>query len=601
MNTFCLFSWKVILAGSFLLVGLSHLSAGQSTPAYWGDLSPGSYVVGMKRLFLIDSSRPFDFLPSESTIKSQNTTQGRPLLTTVFFPVRTSSSLGPLTIRDLFEFDGSPVFQPLTDAFYQYEMRMSKQFAIEYNLPLDAFSENQSMRDSVADSLFDAYLSTRLFASDETEIPKKPYPVLIYHQGLGGSLDEHFLMAEYLASHGFIVVTSSFFNKDATTFLGVGDTDASIRDIDFILDYLKKMAIGDPSAVFLMGHSFGANTVFNYPQIGKHAVSGIITLDSDYGYVLSFMMPANMQPDLKSQSNYNGVRIMGVGRAGAGFRMMDLIDRTTRTFIIQPTLSHNDFCSQTIVGLYPCLPYLNNKEERKKTIRAHFSTYPLILSFLRNNQLPNQHLSIAESSAPVVYQLDPGDRLATNRPFNPVLDTCPTGSQLIDLIHRQGMREAGKAWLLCSDLKDTTRFQTDWLYVFEALLKDRDEQAVDFIRWYLQNRAGNYKMGAFVYFMLNGCFIDNGDGYRYEIAKKIAEEMAVFLSTDLAVMKAQLFCKQAEYYLEQNANRKKSIQQSFVQLVTHLFTLYPAVLDSPPENGWDETFNDLIRPYHKSK
>ncbi|MFM7710931.1 MAG: alpha/beta hydrolase family protein, partial [Ferruginibacter sp.] len=310
-------------------LGVATIVTGQPVQEHKTGLRYGRFNIGFQHRILFDKTRSFEYTPGDSSVKSISAL-GRPLLLSFFSPTNERNQKNRLKIKDLFLFNAEKPIQKFIDRFTSYQLLQSKRYAIQENLPLEDFAGDPIRYEQLVDLLFDKHLNTQLRCFTVSEKPGAQYPVVIYHQGLGGTLDENSILLEFLASHGFVVVTSSFISGYGESTIGVGDTDASMKDLDFIIDYLKKQKIGDTDNIFLMGHSFGANTLLAYPQVGTHPVAGIIPIDSDYGYHLRFMMPQKMQPDLITQANYVRTRILAIGRPNATFRMIDLLDKTER-------------------------------------------------------------------------------------------------------------------------------------------------------------------------------------------------------------------------------------------------------------------------------
>src|ERR1035437_11073477 len=91
------------------------------------------------------------------------------------------------------------------------------------------------------------------------------FPVVIYHPGLGGTFDDNSVACEYLASHGYVVLSSAYQAADSSALNIDGDLATSLEDLNFLLRYAATLPFADVSKVAAMGHSYGAQVM----QIGR--------------------------------------------------------------------------------------------------------------------------------------------------------------------------------------------------------------------------------------------------------------------------------------------------------------------------------------------
>jgi hypothetical protein len=572
-------------------------SFGQKTLDFLTDVELGKYPIGHKKMIVFDSTRSYDFTLGDSSLKLASPNASRPILLNMFFPCKSGGQKNRQTIKDLYQFQSDDNTKHFLSKFKDYEMEMSKMYAFDENLRFENYNGDSSTLKATIEKLFGEYLDKPINVIENAEILKGKFPVIIYHQGLGGTFDENLFLLEYLSSHGFIVITSSFCNSESSWSLGVGDTEASLLDIDYIISFIKKQEITKSDKFFLMGHSFGANTIVCYPQIGKHKVAGIVPLDSDYGYLFYDMMRSKFRPDRINQYNYRSLPIMALGRKEAHFRMIDLFDKSNRYFINVEKLKHNDFCSQTILGLKFCLDYFKTKDEQNQIIRNHYSIYPQILTYLKSITKNDVSISFkkVDSSVLSLSIKKPDQRLEHNQKLIQGKGECPSYSQLLDYIYEVGMIEAGKEWLNCSNIQDTSVFDYEWLNVFEALLNDTSTNlAIDYFNWFIKNRKGNHKLAGFVYITLDASNTDYGNGFHYYKGNEVFNSMALSFPNDLSLLKGQIRCKFIE---EVNANEedKKSIRKELSGILDKLYFNFPNFDELPTENYWDESVKRIIK------
>ncbi len=84
------------------------------------------------------------------------------------------------------------------------------------------------------------------------------YPVVIYAPGMNGDVFENADMAEYLTSHGYIVIASPSLGKQTRAIQpDLEHAELQAADISFLIDYAGSLPHADMARVSAMGYSFG--------------------------------------------------------------------------------------------------------------------------------------------------------------------------------------------------------------------------------------------------------------------------------------------------------------------------------------------------------
>src|SRR5207344_3442975 len=110
------------------------------------------------------------------------------------------------------------------------------------------------------------------------------FPVVIYHPGLGGTFDDNAVAAEYLASHGYVVISSAYQAADSSILNINGDLSTSFDDLSYLLRHAATLPFADVSKVAAMGHSYGAQAVLGWRSRPNSPLDAVVFLDSTVEY-----------------------------------------------------------------------------------------------------------------------------------------------------------------------------------------------------------------------------------------------------------------------------------------------------------------------------
>jgi len=113
---------------------------------------------------------------------------------------------------------------------------------------------------------------------DAVPLPGK-YPVVIYAPGVGGVAHEVADIAELLASHGYIVISSrSLGTRTSLMNADLEGIESQVSDIQFLLAYAHRLPQADTAHVAAMGWSWGgmANV---FAAARDHRIRALVSLD----------------------------------------------------------------------------------------------------------------------------------------------------------------------------------------------------------------------------------------------------------------------------------------------------------------------------------
>jgi len=197
------------------------------------NLQQGKYKVGFHHYTLIDSTRTYQ-------IKNEfnNRLIYRPIPVSIWYPTKTDGTdAKQLTVLDYLEvLKEEEEYKNLPNYF------LLDWFPYLWNTP-----ENQ------------AHLLEKVHAFSNPVFLEGNFPVLIYAPSYQASSIENFALFEFLASHGFVVISSPS-RGTATRWLGGGttkDMETQSRDVEILLKEIHRYENIDLNKIALGGFSFG--------------------------------------------------------------------------------------------------------------------------------------------------------------------------------------------------------------------------------------------------------------------------------------------------------------------------------------------------------
>lgn len=116
------------------------------------------------------------------------------------------------------------------------------------------------------------------------------FPVVIYKPGLPGTSTENFALAEFLASHGFIVISSPLQGTASKSFTSNTpmELETQARDVEFLIQEISTYPITDREKIAVLGYSFGGlgNMI---AQSRNDQIKAILSLDGTERYQPAFL------------------------------------------------------------------------------------------------------------------------------------------------------------------------------------------------------------------------------------------------------------------------------------------------------------------------
>jgi dienelactone hydrolase len=232
-------------------------------PLLWGSLEHGLYSVGFQSSIALDGSRKYDG-------------KARPILLDVWYPASSTPDPGfhyaqYLRVPDV---SAHPWFKERLETF------------IRDVVSDDLFQKKTEAALNMDErSAFEKLLATRTTAHLAAAPLPGPFPVVLYHSGAGGSFEDNSLLFEYLASSGYVVVSSAF-ESPFPKFIGnnMGGIERSGPDLDFMAQQARQWPYADAVKLAAIGHSAGAQNILQWIGSPKCPARAFVSLDTTLEY-----------------------------------------------------------------------------------------------------------------------------------------------------------------------------------------------------------------------------------------------------------------------------------------------------------------------------
>jgi dienelactone hydrolase len=411
---------KLRWAGLAMLALVSPACAAQANSPLWADLQPGRFQVGFKHIYVFDSSRGWTKTRDHSGKYSPDR-NGRPLRISVWFPAEGGRRM---TFGDYI--GGNP-----PPAFKAYDALVSQQdrFHSRLNVPKGRLAD---------------LLGTPVNAFKDAQSLADKFPLVIYCDGLNGDTVSNIVLAEYLASHGFVVATVPVTGTGLATPVQKPDQsglETTVRDLEFAWGVLRNDPGVDQARVAVMGHSMGGVEALLFAMRNGN-VSAVVGLDGTYGF-------AEAKNTLTGFYGYDPARmaapLLDLRRAekdsGPSAFKMDLaaIQRfyySPRSFVTLTGMYHTDFTDFGILAKLFGFPPFADRNYKTGSL-GYQSVCRIVLDYLENvlKQDGGARVRLAKDVAAA-----PGGQMR----FAKAIPLPPTPEEMIAIASKQGL-DAAKA------------------------------------------------------------------------------------------------------------------------------------------------------------
>lgn len=398
----------------------SALGATSLSAPLWVSLTPGSFAVGFHAYWLYDRSRTWlpgtlpDGRPSPAD-------PARPVRLMVWYPL---ASLHTRTMR-LGEYEGAAK----TPGFEADERRIMK---ADFG---DSASGRgiRGLRRTTPE--FERFIETPTAAHQNAVAAKGNFPIVLYALGQGDHTLENTVLCEYLASHGYVVVSVPQLGTSPRRAMFVHDPpsyDAQVRDLAFALaTVVRDYPSADSSRVGAIGMSMGGIYALML-AVRNSQVRTVIGLDPSYtdsepSYYYKYWQAPEFDP-----ARFRG-HWLTLYRGTSRTAIVDSLRYADRLIVHVPNTIHVDYTSYPVYMMNVPLAEQDSSAIAVRSPQAAVRAYVAIVEYVRCYL----DTVLAHRADHAACDAIPG---ATVEHLGAL--QSPTEEDLYDILHAQGLGPA---------------------------------------------------------------------------------------------------------------------------------------------------------------
>lgn len=427
-RTFALLALALALACA---AGPSPVASPPAQPPSTQMLASGPFRVGFRAAWTFDASRPYRTAFDNGATYGGAAGAPRPILVNVWYP---ADGGGAATNRAAYlQPPGGPEVGALAIALATYERKVIAE---------EVFGDDEPKLSPELGRRFGEYLAAPMLAVRDAPPAPGRFPVLLYHAGMGSSFEDSAELCEQLASHGYVVLGSSFLRADGTSF-NVGDGP---RDFDVLIAWAADhLSFADPARVGGFGHSGGAGFMLEYAAGTTGAprrIHAFAMLDTTFDYHGIARPLHTSVPELLEHRRAVSAPLLVVAKPHAMFALIDQLDGADRTLLTIRGLDHEDFVGH---GVSRSFVRANAAERGPRVLAAYRAMTDAVRAYfdreLRDDRAAAQRLAALAASplngaAPRIETMARGARRPA--PYDESTGRPPTPHQLRYVLEDRG-------------------------------------------------------------------------------------------------------------------------------------------------------------------
>jgi pimeloyl-ACP methyl ester carboxylesterase len=305
-------------------------------------LAPGPFPVGFRSTWASDEGRTY------RTAFDEGRTYGaekapRPVLVQLWYPARAADTGARMTHGEYFDLAArEPRVAALAKATAVYALGVLVQ---------QVFGEPESGLDDEERAELELLLAEPTGCVRGAEPAEGPFPLVVYHSGAGSSFEDNARLCEFLASHGYVVLGSSFLEADGSG-LGIDAERGSAEDAQFLVRWARSLSFADWRRVALVGHSAGAQAWLRFAAQPACVADALVLLDTtqDY-YGPSLPLHEALVREVGAGVAHLTRPLLVAAGPDAVFALCDTLVQAERTYLTMPDLGHDEYISQGLQRL----------------------------------------------------------------------------------------------------------------------------------------------------------------------------------------------------------------------------------------------------------
>ncbi len=354
----------------------SIISSGAQPSPIWGELKKGPHHVGFKAIYTYDYSRVFH-QPQPITGAPFPGETARPIRIFVWYPADAAISSGKMKYGEYIR------IQPDEKSFESFNHALNE---FDNWATLNWTDHKENSINKILN------LSTEA-VKDAPSLPGK-FPLVVHFIGLNNRRNENIPFWEYLASHGYIVVTIPQFS-------GAGDVsmelwgfsewgkETNVRDMEFAISQLRGKFNIDYSNIGAIGFSYGSVFAMRMAMTNFN-IKTLITWDGNVNHKNGHrVIESFYNPKIK----VDWLNVYRANYADFDPKVLQSLEYTNRYRVTIAKGSHGDFEDVAIAAsLLPSqAPVFAIKERSLKTGKENYeATCSLSLAFLDHSLKKDQ-------------------------------------------------------------------------------------------------------------------------------------------------------------------------------------------------------------------
>jgi len=142
------------------------------------------------------------------------------------------------------------------------------------------------LENGINENAFNNWFNTQMLADKNANPIKKKFPLIVVAQGNYQSAHHQAFLCEFLASYGYVVVTTPsqtrISGQMADNSQAIESAEEQVKDMEFAIHFLRNFDNIDFNNIGLTGHSFGGRSILLL-QMKNENVKCLVSLDGALG------------------------------------------------------------------------------------------------------------------------------------------------------------------------------------------------------------------------------------------------------------------------------------------------------------------------------